>query len=190
MPRVEDTLLLVRQDNLVQVPQHSLTPARQDAAQMASDARPAIVVDVRQPWKVAVLTAVTFSIYGLVWYYKINREMRDFGATHGDSRLTRVRPWWSVIAIVIGGLLVIPAVVSYVRTVRRVQAVECATLGQTRTGAALIALLVASSVLGVAAQAAGLVLSLLGLACFITAIALIQARLNAAWRHSLELATV
>jgi hypothetical protein len=32
----------------------------------------------RSPFGVWVLTLVTFGIYGIVWYYKVNRELRDY----------------------------------------------------------------------------------------------------------------
>ena len=32
----------------------------------------------RSPFGVWVLTFVTLGIYGLVWHYKVNRELRDF----------------------------------------------------------------------------------------------------------------
>jgi len=32
----------------------------------------------RSPFGVWVLTIVTFGIYGIVWHYKVNRELRDF----------------------------------------------------------------------------------------------------------------
>jgi hypothetical protein len=32
----------------------------------------------RSPFGVWVLTLVTFGIYGIVWHYKVNRELRDY----------------------------------------------------------------------------------------------------------------
>ena len=36
-------------------------------------------VKVRNPWAVALLPIVTLGIYHLVWWYRINRELRDYG---------------------------------------------------------------------------------------------------------------
>ncbi len=39
---------------------------------------------MRDEGLVLLWTVLTLGIYTLVWYYKINREMRDFGRAHGD----------------------------------------------------------------------------------------------------------
>ena len=36
-------------------------------------------VKLRSPWAVALLPFITLGIYHLVWWYRINREMRDLG---------------------------------------------------------------------------------------------------------------
>ena len=36
-------------------------------------------VKARNPWAVALLPIVTLGVYHLVWWYRINRELRDFG---------------------------------------------------------------------------------------------------------------
>ena len=75
-------------------------------------------VKLRNPWAVALLPFVTFGIYHLVWWYRINREMRDFGRARnydlGQS------PTSSVLALFPGGLIIIPALVSYWRGTKRV----------------------------------------------------------------------
>ena len=77
------------------------------------------LVKIRNPWAVALLPFVTFGIYHLVWWYRINRELRDFGyannAELGDS------PALSTLALFPGGLIIVPALVSYWRGTRRVQ---------------------------------------------------------------------
>jgi hypothetical protein len=145
----------------------------------------AIDVKVRRPWAVAVLSIVTLGIYSAVWYYKVNREMRDYGSAHRDHRLARSKPWRSLLAVTIGGVIVIPQLVSFVRMVGRLQDVE-RIAGDQRPGSGLIALLVGSALvpLGrfVDGNPAGL--AVLGAAAYVVAIALIQARLNAAWQES------
>ena len=37
----------------------------------------------RNPWGVWALSLITLNIYGFVWWYKINREMRDVSAQTG-----------------------------------------------------------------------------------------------------------
>jgi uncharacterized protein DUF4234 len=76
-------------------------------------------VKLRSPWAVALLPLVTFGIYHLVWWYRVNRELRDFGRARGydlgDS------PTASLLALFPGGIVVVPALVSYWRGTRRVQ---------------------------------------------------------------------
>jgi hypothetical protein len=73
-------------------------------------------VKVRSPWGVFFLSLVTLGIYYLVWYYKINRELRDFGI--GTSPLT------SLVAISLGALIVVPPFVSIWNTLGRIAELE------------------------------------------------------------------
>jgi hypothetical protein len=82
------------------------------------------LVKVRNPVGPILLTIVTLGIYGIVWYYKINREMRDFGAAMGDDELKRSNPTNSVLAITIGALVIVPPIISYIGTVNRIQRVQ------------------------------------------------------------------
>lgn len=95
------------------------------------------LVKVRSPWAVALLPFVTFGIYHLVWWYRINRELRDFGyannAELGDS------PALSTLALFPGALIVVPALVSYWRGTERVQL--AARVGVTKPPNGWIALL-------------------------------------------------
>lgn len=69
-------------------------------------------VRIRRPWGVFALTIVTFGIYYLFWYYATNRELRDYGI--------RVVPSLSMLAITVGGLLIVPPFVSEWRFFRRI----------------------------------------------------------------------
>ena len=40
-------------------------------------------VKIRSPWAVALLPIVTLGIYHLVWWYRINRDLRDYGRAKG-----------------------------------------------------------------------------------------------------------
>jgi Domain of unknown function (DUF4234) len=68
-------------------------------------------------------TILTLGIYNLVWYYKINREMRDLGRARGSSELGD-SPGKSLLAITLGALVVVPAVISTINTFRRIQAAQ------------------------------------------------------------------
>ncbi len=84
-------------------------------------------VKVRNPWAVALLPLVTFGIYHLVWWYRINRELRDFGEANGED-LGR-SPMNSLLALFPGAIIVVPALVTYWRGSKRVMA-ACQIAGQ------------------------------------------------------------
>ncbi len=75
----------------------------------------------RDPGVVLVLSVVTLGIYNLIWYYRINRELRDFGRVYRNEYLAKEKPWLSVLAVTLGGILIIPAIVSYWRTTARIR---------------------------------------------------------------------
>lgn len=63
-----------------------------------------------QPSPVWLLGFATLGVYWLVWYYRANRELRDF-----DPEI-KVRPALSLLAVTLGALLVLPAVASLYNT--------------------------------------------------------------------------
>ena len=72
---------------------------------------------------------ITLGIYHLVWYYKINREARDF-----DENIT-VEPVVSLLAITVGWIIIIPPYVSIYRTGERIaQMQEDAEMERTCNG--------------------------------------------------------
>jgi hypothetical protein len=76
---------------------------------------------VRDEGLVVLWTILTLGIYTLVWYYRINREMRDFGRAHGDEKLANSNPVLSILAVTIGALIIVPAIVSYWKTTGRIR---------------------------------------------------------------------
>ena len=76
-------------------------------------------VKVRNPWAVALLPFITFGIYHLVWWFRINKEMKAFGEARGYD-LGR-NPTNSLLALFPGFLIIIPPLVSYWRGTQRVQ---------------------------------------------------------------------
>lgn len=57
---------------------------------------------------------ITLGIYYYVWWYKINREARDF-----DPQI-KVEPALSVLAVTLGGLIIVPPFVSTWRAGERI----------------------------------------------------------------------
>lgn len=77
-------------------------------------------VKQRSLWAVALLPFITLGIYNLVWWYKINRELRDYGQAKGHD--LGQNPMNSLLAFFPGGLIIVPALVSLWRGTKRVQA--------------------------------------------------------------------
>jgi hypothetical protein len=137
----------------------------------------------RRPWTVATLCVVTLGVYTCVWYYKVNRELRDFGSARGDRQLAESKPIRSVLAITVGGLLVLPPLISLVRTTGRVRDVERAAIRTPRSRAGLILLMLSSELLGDAGfvRGVGVAFALAGTIGMGLAFGMIQARLNGVW---------
>ncbi len=78
-------------------------------------------VRVRRPLAVVGLTVVTLGVYGVVWYYRVNVELRDFGGAYRDRRLAGSSPRRSALAVAPGIVLLVPPIVSLARFVGRVR---------------------------------------------------------------------
>lgn len=78
---------------------------------------------IRSPWAPALLPFVTFFIYFWVWYYRINREMRDLGRARNTDELGD-SPGTSLLATTLGALIIVPAVISQYNTAKRIQAAQ------------------------------------------------------------------
>ena len=76
---------------------------------------------IRNIIAVPVLGIITIGIYLFFWWYFIHRELRDYGKSKGTDDLG-TSPGTSVLAITLGALIIVPAIVSYVRAFKRVQA--------------------------------------------------------------------
>jgi hypothetical protein len=75
-------------------------------------------VKIRSPWAAALLPLITLGIYHLVWWYRINRELRDYGQAKGYD--LGQNPTNSVLALFPGGLIIVPALITYWRGTKRV----------------------------------------------------------------------
>lgn len=76
---------------------------------------------VRSPTAVALLSIFTIFIYFFFWWYFINREMKEFGEANGTDELG-TSPGKSVLAVTLGALIIVPAVLSFINTFKRAQA--------------------------------------------------------------------
>ena len=76
---------------------------------------------IRNIWLVwLVWPLITFGIYHVVWWYKINREARDLDV------YIDVSPAIAVVAITLGALVIVPPWVSIFKTGERISKVQSA----------------------------------------------------------------
>ena len=78
---------------------------------------------IRSLWAVALLPIITIAIYYFYWWYQVNREMRDYGRAKGTDELGD-SPGTSLLAVTLGALIIVPALVSTYRGFKRVQAAQ------------------------------------------------------------------
>ena len=78
---------------------------------------------IRNPIAVVILVTVTLGIYGLFWWYFVNRELADYGRAKGTTELGD-SPLKSLLALFPGALLIVPALWTTVTTFKRVQAAQ------------------------------------------------------------------
>jgi hypothetical protein len=81
------------------------------------------VVRFRDPFVVAILTVVTLGIYTIFWWYRINRELADYGLSRQTSELG-TDPTASTLALFPGSMLVVPGIWTTVTTFQRIQAAQ------------------------------------------------------------------
>ena len=86
------------------------------------EAPPEASAKIRSPVITVLLSIVTIGIYQLVWYYKINREMRDLGRARGYD--LGQSPATSVLATTLGIFILVPPFVSLYNTNKRIQGAQ------------------------------------------------------------------
>jgi hypothetical protein len=72
----------------------------------------------RNPLGVLGLTLITFGIYGLYWYYKVNEEILRYT---GDQTISPSR---SLLAVIPGFLLIVPPFIAYYNTANHIVQME------------------------------------------------------------------
>jgi uncharacterized membrane protein len=120
---------------------------------------------IRHPLVAFGLIFLTLGIYYFVWYYKINRELRDLGRAAGHEERLGRSPVNSLLAITIGWLILIPPFVSFYRTFQRIEAAQELTGTTERVNIWL-----------------GFILYLIGLLVFPVEVIYAQSELNRVWR--------
>ena len=74
----------------------------------------------RNPLAPLGLSIITLGIYGIFWYYYINKELAELGKARGTTELGE-NPMTSLLAIIPGFILIIPPYVSFWNTWKRQQ---------------------------------------------------------------------
>jgi hypothetical protein len=119
---------------------------------------------IRHPLGVIGLSLITLGIYGLFWWYFINREMADLGQANGVPELGD-NPVLSVVALSIGSLIIIPPFVTWWRTAKRVETAQNRVLGSNNFSPVLAFVLIFIPIVG------------------LISIYLIQSNLNQVWER-------
>jgi hypothetical protein len=86
------------------------------AAAGARARRQAVTIRPRSPARVAVLSLVTFSLYGFWWWWDINRQLKALGQP--------AHPWRALAAVTAGWLAVVPPFQSVHSTATMIGAAE------------------------------------------------------------------
>jgi hypothetical protein len=79
---------------------------------------------IRSFWVGLGLAVVTLSIYYFCWYYFVNDELKEIGEAKEDQNLAQSSPAMSVVAILFGGLIIVPpylSVYNYGQRIKRAQ---------------------------------------------------------------------
>jgi Domain of unknown function (DUF4234) len=74
---------------------------------------------IRNPLGTVALSIITIGIYYIFWWYFINREMRDLGRARNTD--LGQSPGNSVLAVTLGALIIIPAIVTLWTTSGRIE---------------------------------------------------------------------
>lgn len=93
---------------------------------MASNAAVAgmpVTGKIRNPLAVIALSLVTLGIYGIYWYYQVNKELAEVGRSH-NSEEAGTSPGNSLLAVTLGAFVIVPAFVSVFGTWKRLNAGE------------------------------------------------------------------
>jgi Ca2+/Na+ antiporter len=127
---------------------------------------------IRHPLAVFGLVLLTLGIYYFVWYYKVNRELRDLGRAAGEPERLGTSPLTSLVAITFGAFIIVPPFVSFYNTFRRIEAAQEMSGTAERVSVAL-----------------GFVLFLVGLIFFPVEVIYAQDELNRVWRAEADRGT-
>jgi hypothetical protein len=103
---------------------------------------------IRHPVAVPVLTIITLGIYGIYWWYQINREMVDLGRARNAQGLGE-NATNSLLAVFPGFLIIVPPYFSLYNGVKRMQRAQEVVRGDvTFNGWIVLILIIVSFFIG------------------------------------------
>jgi len=82
------------------------------------------IAKIRNFWVGLGLTILTLGIYYFCWYYFVNDELKDIGTAKNDPNLSSSSPMNSVIAVLIGGFVIVPPLLSVYNYGQRIKRAE------------------------------------------------------------------
>jgi hypothetical protein len=94
---------------------------------------------IRNPLGTVGLSFITLGIYFFCWWYFINREMRDLGQAKGVD--LGQNPTNSLLALIPGGLIIVPAIVTEWTTCGRIESSQEAVGLERRASGPIIFIL-------------------------------------------------
>ena len=92
-----------------------MTTAAHPETTRSGDHQP-LTIKTRSPVRAAVLSLVTFSLYGFWWWWDLNRQLKALGQP--------AHPWRALGAVTVGWIALVPPFRSVQRTTTMVAAVE------------------------------------------------------------------
>ena len=137
--RIEEAYSARTLGELEEVRRELPLPAAEPAsAPVARYSRP--IGKVRDPVVVGLLSFFTAFLYTIYWWYAVNRELRDLGRVARTTELGG-SPATSLAAVTVGWAVVVPPIVSTVRTCQRIQAAQRLTDGRRELNAPIAVVL-------------------------------------------------
>mgnify|MGYP002851295888 CR=1 FL=1 len=96
-------------------------------------------VTIRNAWAVWILSFITLNIYGIFWWYQVNRELQQVGKEY-DIRLAASPPI-SAVLMALWPIALIPALITVFLTTVRLRRVQGATEAGVRANPIIATLL-------------------------------------------------
>jgi len=78
-------------------------------------------VKIQSAWAVLGLSIITLGIYQYFWLYRVNNEAKQIGAAFGDQELADSKPGMTIVALLIGWMIIVPPFIAFHNTGNRIR---------------------------------------------------------------------